>query len=65
MNRYAASIDRRDWPLLRTVFADGEIEADATSMGVKQVFRGPAERWVDAESPATSRPSPSATATVG
>jgi hypothetical protein len=30
------------------VFADGEIEADFTSMGVKRVFRGPAERWVDA-----------------
>ena len=29
------------------MFADGEIEADFTSMGVKQVFRGPAERWVD------------------
>ena len=48
MNRYAASIDLRDWARLRTVFADGEIEADFTSMGVKQVFRGPAERWVDA-----------------
>lgn len=47
MNRYAASIDGRDWARLRTVFADGEIEADFTSMGVKQVFRGPAERWVD------------------
>jgi hypothetical protein len=47
MNRYAASIDLRDWARLRTVFADGEIEADFTSMGVKQVFRGPAERWVD------------------
>ena len=48
MNRYAASIDLRDWARLRSVFADGEIEADFTSMGVKQVFRGPAERWVDA-----------------
>ena len=48
MNRYAASIDLRDWARLRTVFADREIEADFTSMGVKQVFRGPAERWVDA-----------------
>ena len=47
MNRYAASIDLRDWPRLRTVFVDGEIEADFTSMGVKQVFRGPAEAWVD------------------
>jgi len=48
MNRYAAAIDLRDWARLGTVFADGEIEADFTSMGVKQVFRGPAERWVDA-----------------
>ena len=47
MNRYAASIDLRDWSRLRSVFVDGEIEADFTSMGVKQVFRGPAEAWVD------------------
>jgi hypothetical protein len=48
MNRYAAAIDRRDWARLGTVFVDGEIEADFTSMGVKQVFRGPAGRWVEA-----------------
>lgn len=47
MNRYAASIDLRDWTRLRTVFVDGDVEADFTSMGVKQVFRGPAERWVE------------------
>ena len=47
MNRYAASIDLRDWPRLRTVFVDSEIEADFTSMGVKQVFRGPADGWVE------------------
>jgi len=47
MNRYAASIDGRDWAHLRAVFVDGEIEADFTSLGVKQVFRGPAEAWVD------------------
>src|SRR5688572_31045075 len=47
MNRYAASIDLRDWARLRTVFADGEIEADFTSMGVKQPFRGPADAWVE------------------
>jgi SnoaL-like protein len=46
MNCYAAAIDLRDWARLRGVFADGEIEADFTSMGVKEVFRGPAERWV-------------------
>jgi SnoaL-like domain len=47
MNHYAAGIDLRDWPRLRSVFVDGEIEADFTSMGVKQVFRGPAEAWVE------------------
>jgi len=47
MNRYATSIDLRDWARLRTVFADGDIEADFTSMGVKQVFRGPADEWVE------------------
>jgi hypothetical protein len=47
MNRYAASIDLRDWARLRAVFVDGEIEADFTSLGAKQVFRGPAEAWVD------------------
>ena len=38
MNRYAASIDLRDWARLGTVFVDGPIEADFTTMGVKQVF---------------------------
>ena len=47
MNRYAASIDGRDWARLRTVFADGEIGADFTSLGVKQPFRGSAEVWVE------------------
>lgn len=47
MNRYAASIDLRDWARLRTVFAD-RVEADFTSMGTKAVFRGPAEDWVAA-----------------
>ena len=47
MNRYAAAIDLRDWPRLRTVFADGAIEADFTSLGVKEVFRGPADRWIE------------------
>jgi hypothetical protein len=47
MNRYAASLDARDWARLRTVFADGEIEADFTSMGGRQPFRGPAEAWVE------------------
>jgi len=45
LNRYAASIDLRDWARLRTVFAD-RVEADFTSMGTKSVFRGSAEDWV-------------------
>ena len=47
MNRYAVSIDLRDWKRLRTVFVDSEIEADFTSMGVKRVFRGSADAWVE------------------
>src|SRR5262245_653964 len=46
MNRYASSIDRRDWPRLRAVFLD-EIQADFTSMGVKQPFRGTGDEWVE------------------
>ena len=48
MNHYAASIDLRDWARLATVFVDGPIEADFTTMGVKQVFRGPAGDWIEA-----------------
>jgi len=47
MNRYALAIDLRDWAGLRAVFAEGGIEADFTSMGVKQVFRGTADEWVE------------------
>ena len=47
MNCYAASIDGRDWSRLRTVFADGEIEADFTSLGTKAPFRGPPDAWVE------------------
>jgi hypothetical protein len=47
MNRYAASIDGRDWARLRTVFADGEIEADFTGIGAKAPFRGTADAWVE------------------
>jgi hypothetical protein len=47
MNRYAACIDLRDWERLRTVFVDGPIEADFTSIGAKQVFRGEARDWVE------------------
>lgn len=46
LNRYASAIDGRDWPSLRTVFAD-EIEADFTSLGNGDPFRGPAEEWVE------------------
>jgi hypothetical protein len=47
LNRYAAAIDLRDWPRLGTVFVDGPIEADFTTMGVKQVFRGLARDWIE------------------
>ena len=47
MNRYAVSIDLRDWARLRSVFAE-RVEADFTSMGTRAVFRGPAEDWVAA-----------------
>jgi len=45
MNRYALAIDRRDWAALDRVFT-AEIEADFTSMGVKQPYRGPAQDWI-------------------
>jgi len=47
MNRYAQAIDLRDWDRLKTVFVEGEIEADFTSMGVRQPYRGPAIGWID------------------
>ena len=74
MNRYAASIDLRDWTRLRSVFVDGEIEADFTSMGVKQVFRGPAEvegdravdtRYMQAATSSVTPTTPSAATTPG
>jgi 3-phenylpropionate/cinnamic acid dioxygenase small subunit len=43
--RYAQAIDRRDWALLRSCFAEA-MEADFRSFGVREVFRGPAEDWV-------------------
>jgi hypothetical protein len=53
MNHYAAAMNLHDWARLRAVFAAGQIEADFTSMGVRQIFRGPADEWVEgAEQPA-------------
>ena len=46
MNRYARAIDQRRWGWLDQVFIDGEIEADFTSMGVRQPYRGPASGWI-------------------
>jgi hypothetical protein len=46
MNRYARAIDLRQWGSLDHVFAAGEIEADFTSMGVRQPYRGPASGWI-------------------
>jgi hypothetical protein len=46
MNRYALGIDTRDWASLESVFLDGDIEADFTSMRVKEPYRGPARGWI-------------------
>jgi len=48
MNRYAQAIDLRDWSRLDSVFVEGEIEADFTSMGLKQPFKGPRAQWIAA-----------------
>jgi hypothetical protein len=47
VNRYATAIDLRDWALLRTCFCD-LVEADFTSFGTRDVFRGSADDWVAA-----------------
>ncbi len=47
VNRYATAIDLRDWALLRTCFGD-PLEADFTSFGTREVFRGSADDWVAA-----------------
>ncbi len=44
VNCYATGLDRRDWPLLRSIFAD-EIDMEYTSVGLK-AGRYSADRWV-------------------
>jgi hypothetical protein len=44
VNRYATGLDRRDWQLLRSIFAD-EIDMEYTSVGIK-AGRYSADRWV-------------------
>ena len=44
VNRYATGLDRRDWPLLRSIF-DDEIDMEYTSVGIK-AGRYSADRWV-------------------
>lgn len=44
VNRYATGLDRRDWPLLRSIFTD-EIDMEYTSVGIKP-GRYSADKWV-------------------
>jgi SnoaL-like domain len=44
VNRYATGLDRRDWPLLRSIFTD-EIDMEYTSVGLKP-GRYSADKWV-------------------
>lgn len=44
VNCYATGLDRRDWPLLRSIFTD-EIDMEYTSVGIKP-GRFTADRWV-------------------
>jgi SnoaL-like protein len=44
VNRYATGLDRRDWPLLRSIFTD-EIDMEYSSVGIKS-GRYAADRWV-------------------
>ncbi len=44
VNRYATGLDRRDWPLLRSIFSD-EIDMDYASVGIK-MGRYSADKWV-------------------
>lgn len=46
-HRYATAVDSRDWPLLRTVFAD-RMTADFRSFGAREVYRGSGDGWVEA-----------------
>lgn len=44
VNSYATGLDRRDWPLLRSIFTD-EIEMEYSSVGMKP-GRFSADKWV-------------------
>jgi len=44
VNRYATGLDRRNWPLLRSIFTD-EIDMEYSSVGIKP-GRFSADRWV-------------------
>lgn len=44
VNRYATGLDRRDWPLLRSIFTD-EIDMEYGSVGIKP-GRYSADKWV-------------------
>ena len=44
VNRYATGLDRRDWPLLRSIFTE-EIEMEYSSVGIKP-GRYVADKWV-------------------
>ena len=46
MHRYALAIDSKDWTMLRTVFAT-ELTADFRTFGLKSIWSGPADGWVD------------------
>lgn len=47
LHRYAMAIDLRDWSLLRECFTD-QMQADFRSFGVRDVYQGPADDWVEA-----------------
>lgn len=45
VNRYATGIDRRDWALFRSIFAD-EVALDFSSWNGSPPSRSPADAWV-------------------
>lgn len=46
IHRYALSVDRKRWDELSSCFSE-QIEADFTAAGIKKVFIGPREQWID------------------
>jgi hypothetical protein len=46
IHRYALSVDRKRWDELSSCFS-GQIEADFTAAGIREVFTGPSEQWID------------------